>query len=92
MSNPVTIVCNFGCGKKFTCKITDKNLGDGVVKHVLKCPFCGKEYRIHYSNIESRRLRQKLKDERQTMPTEQLNCYIDKINSIEADLKRSVEG
>lgn len=92
MSKFISVTCNFGCGKPFTCKITDKQLGDGIVEHLLKCPYCGKEYRIHYSNIKSRRLRQSLKDGRDKMTISEMNKIIDEINSIEADLKRSVEG
>lgn len=92
MSEPFKVVCNFGCGKQFVCKITDKRLGDGIIKHVLKCPYCGKEYPIHYSNIQSRRLRQSLKGNRHKMTNTEMNKIVDEINSIEADLKRSVEG
>lgn len=92
MNKPVTIVCNYGCGKEFTAKIVDKKLGEGVLKHMLKCPYCGKEYRIFYSNIKSRRLRQRIKDQKNTLTQSERKDLLTEINQIEHDIQSSIEG
>lgn len=85
----VKVVCDKGCGKSFVCsKPQEKKLGDGVIEHMLKCPYCRREYPIFYSNIESRRLRQYLNSkEGKALPPEQREAILTKMNAIESRLR-----
>lgn len=87
--NPVKVVCDKGCKKTFVCsKPQKKKLGDGVIEHMLKCPYCRQEYPIFYSNIESRRLRQRLNSkEGKALPPEQREAIVAKMNAIESRLR-----
>lgn len=85
----VKVVCDKGCGKSFVCsKPQEKKLGDGVIEYMLKCPYCRREYPIFYSNIESRRLRQRLNSkEGKALPPEQREAIITKMNATESRLR-----
>lgn len=87
--DPVKVICDKGCGKSFVCsKPQKKKLGDGVIEHMLKCPHCRQEYPIFYSNIESRRLRQRLNSkEGKALPPGQREAIVAKINAIESRLR-----
>lgn len=83
------VICDKGCGKSFVCsKLQEKKLGDGVIEHMLKCPYCRREYLAFYSNIESRRLRQRLNSkEGKALPPEQREAILTKMNAIESRLR-----
>lgn len=84
----VKVICDKGCGKSFVCsKPQEKKLGDGVIEHMLKCPYCRQEYPIFYSNIESRRLRQRLNSKGKALPSEQREAILTKMNAIESRLR-----
>ena len=85
----VKVICDKGCGKSFVCsKPQEKKLGDGVIEHMLKCPYCRQEYSAFYSNIESRRLRQSLNSkEGKALPPEQREAILTKMNAIESRLR-----
>lgn len=87
--NPIKVVCDKGCKKTFVCsKPREKKLGDGVIEHMLKCPYCHQEYPIFYSNIESRRLRQYLNSkEGKVLPPGQREAIVAKMNAIESRLR-----
>lgn len=87
--NPVKVVCDKGCKKTFVCsKPQEKKLGDGVIEHMLKCPYCRQEYPIFYSNTESRKLRQRLNSkEGKALPPEQREAILAKMNAIENRLR-----
>lgn len=87
--NPVKVVCDKGCKKTFVCsKPQEKKLGDGVIEYMLKCPYCRQEYPIFYSNIESRKLRQRLNSkEGKALPPEQREAILTKMNAIESRLR-----
>lgn len=87
--NPVKVVCDKGCKKTFVCsKPQEKKLGDGVIEHMLKCPYCRQEYPIFYSNTESRKLRQRLNSkEGKALPPEQREAILAKMNNIESRLR-----
>lgn len=56
-------ICDKGCGKSFTNKkMLQRKFEDGVVKYMLKCSYCGKEYRIMYKNTKIRKLQKQLRD------------------------------
>ena len=45
----VKVICDKGCGKSFVfLKPQEKKLGDGVIEHMLKCPYCRREYPSTY--------------------------------------------
>lgn len=85
----VKVICDKGCGKSFVCsKLQKKKLGDGVIEHMLKRPYCRREYPVFYSNIESRRLRQRLNSkEGKALPPEQREVILAKMNAIESRLR-----
>lgn len=85
----VKVICDKGCGKSFVCsKLQKKKLGDGVIERMLKCPYCRREYPVFYSNIESRRLRQRLNSkEGKALPPEQREVILAKMNAIESRLR-----
>lgn len=85
----VKVICDKGCGKSFVCsKLQKKKLGDGVIEHMLKCPYCRREYPAFYSNIESRRLRQYLNSkEGKALLTGQREAILAKMNAIESRLR-----
>jgi hypothetical protein len=85
----VKVICDKGCGKSFVCsKPQEKKLGDGVIEHMLKCPYCRREYPIFYSNIESRRLRQRLNSkEGKALPPKEREAILTKMNAIESRLR-----
>ena len=85
----VKVICDKGCGKSFVCsKPQEKKLGDGVIEHMLKCPYCRQEYPIFYSDIESRKLRQRLNSkEGKALPPEQREAIVAKMNAIENRLR-----
>ena len=56
------VTCNKGCGKEFILNknIRRQDMGDFVTRVVIKCPFCGKEYRAFYSSPETKKISKEL--------------------------------
>lgn len=82
--NLVKVICDKGCGKSFVySKVQEKKLGDGVIEHMLKCPYCRREYPAFYS-----KLRQYLNSkEGKALPPEQREAILTKMNTIESRLR-----
>lgn len=57
------VTCNKGCGREFVLNknIRRQDMGDSVTRVVIKCPFCGKEYRAFYSSPETTKISKQLK-------------------------------